>query len=695
MRPYPAALLLILCLMVLFGPIAYAEDTTTTEQDSSWWGKILQGILSVFMMPFEGIPEPADYIFNQEPDKIYGLYTTDEWNSVIRVGTHFVLMCVAVLLVAAIVWDGVKVSAMSINPSTRQYLINQAATWLVVALLWANIWYIIDLVFHLNELIVNAFKSLINPNGVTMMDITANVGGGAIGKAIVDLMYLIGINLWMAFYYTQRKLMLTLLIILSPLFIAFMLSPKLRTITAAWAKEFLSTVFAQSIHAIMFWVFVATTQANTHWFISLVFMMTFIPVSESIRFLFGATNADSKIAMGATIMGLGGLMHAGYVLRNATQGMSGAVGSHAQALFGGGGPVSEGGSVVMNSANNTAALGGVTKSGATMLKGGMVGQAIGRGALGMAGAIGTAPLGPFGAFMGAAIGSGIGDVAGGVAGRTTTALGIGAAKVGQETYAFGRDSGMAVRENFKQAMDNFEEPPRMMDKIKVAAQATRTGFAQTASEKASNFYHTHLDSPDKRQRLYAHTGGMVLGTIGGRTGYQIGGTIGAQIGQWEISRAQSKGDFPTWSMGDLPDTYNGHAIPYRVVTTTNESYLEKGILNESGELLGYERIGSFGSGDVTLKPGEKVYRDYRIHVNDANQKIFVPYAPKSSNPENFDQSGRPIHSSALEAQVTMPGNYKLDEKGGRIPTRQGSVSSPEAYLLDNLRQRRMSRRMDR
>lgn len=392
---------------------------------------IIQWMYDVFVEPFTGLPTLKNLVFGKTSDSeelIWKTFTESDLTNGLSPIFYSMVTLAGFFIIAFIVIYGMRIAGATLNPYQRNEVVEFLKDLILVGILLFNLPILYDLIFSVNEAIVNMFSSAFDSEIDERIENRMDSASGILGMIFIQLT-LLGLMLWANFYYIMRKLTLILLMGLGPLMVAFWLHPRFKPITAGWIKELIGSVFVQSIHAFVFWT-VATISASSDGFIETVILyLIFIPVSESIR----------------RLIGLGGDMQGGFARAGAMLGMSalaGMYGSIKGALEGKSvtgalrgayqgwkdNKLKKDGSenAVADEAKSTIAASVGTDKGTNlkaekMLKAGDITSKAGKAVLGMAGSVAGSPLGPMGAILGATGGSALGGAAGGIAGRAAVA----------------------------------------------------------------------------------------------------------------------------------------------------------------------------------------------------------------------------------------------------------------------------------
>ncbi|QJX65017.1 hypothetical protein HLK66_25340 (plasmid) [Niallia circulans] len=380
--------------------------------------------------PFKSLPTLKNLIFGGDENLAFLTFTENEITKVYTPGMNIFTALAVTALLISIIMAAMKISSTSINPSNRTYVIEYFKELLLVSVLFANLYSIYAILFLTNQAIVGLFGSdvdLLNLKNAIEM---SKYPGGVLGVLAITIVK-VGLCIWAYFYYSMRKFTLMLLLITGPLMLVFFLIPQTKSITVAWFKELVGTIFVQSIHAAVYFIMAVMVGAANP-IEAVILMIIFIPVTESLR----------------ALIGLGGKMNDGFSKAAAMMGGSALVGMYGAAkgaLEGtsvtdaikrgylnaknkgkGNGKDSDNvssedkdpvGDIKKTLAGNTGTDTGTTANAEKMLKPGNILSRSGKAVFGATGALAGSALGPMGVLTGSTIGFHDGGVAGGLAGR--------------------------------------------------------------------------------------------------------------------------------------------------------------------------------------------------------------------------------------------------------------------------------------
>ncbi|WP_103109527.1 hypothetical protein [Brevibacillus reuszeri] len=388
---------------------------------------------------------------------VYGLFSASELENLIKPGVEGMLRICALLLLLGVMYFGIRMARQGTNERLRSENMSMLFTMAFSMFLLGNIWILYDMMFLLNSIIVDTFRAMAfqKLNGSTFAS-GVDESSSAILKLVLSLLML-GLSLWANFYYIMRKLMIILLMITGPVFITLSIYPHMRQVTSTWGRELFSNIISQSIHAIMLWIFIVMSNTQQAWLLQVVFLATFIPLSEAIKSLLGASSETGKMATGSSIAAIAGAAAITGSLANATgannvsnlmsklassgasnvsgggyrpgPGVGPGPGSGRGASISGGAPSSNGYSPAASAYENSG-LGMGTASPVNTpiltnsrpmnraLKVGRVMSKIGATTGAVLGATAMAPLGPMGMALGASAGANVLSSTGAVLGRS-------------------------------------------------------------------------------------------------------------------------------------------------------------------------------------------------------------------------------------------------------------------------------------
>ncbi|MYL35494.1 hypothetical protein GLW08_20540 [Pontibacillus yanchengensis] len=629
---------LILTFGILFFPL-----NNTVHAEGKWYEApmewVMKKLFEWILEPFIGLHEPAWHVFYSSEGKVLGMYTEEQFQNAIVQGYNMVFFVVGVILMGAIVKSFVQAAYSNFSPSMKNDLADLGLKSVFGIILLFNFFGVVEVFIQLNHYTVQMFESqLQDPTSMRDMGakaLASNDGeeegealkftdladdAGFIEQGIISF-FSVGVAIWFKAFYIQRMLMVSGLIILAPLWISMMFFPKLVGLTMFGMRELYSQILSQSIHAALFWIYFWMFGEDINWLTFLIAMSMFIPISESLRFAFGATSENaSKLTMAGTAAGMGTLMHGARAIGDAKNGVKNAYkersgqndqqqsskqyGGSAQSASGGGGTA--GASRTPNKyARNMKTAGHLA---------GGVGSAMGR----MGGNFAGMGLSPVAQHFMAEGGSQAGEGAG---------FGAGAVGYGGSSALMNKSSNAvnATAEAFKG--NGFEGVPSMPNSgLNIKGKAKQLGantktLAQNLGKGTKEFAVSSKYRNDASVRK--DTNEKVLGTLGTAS---FGPDVGYQMGADKASLF-SQG-FKEPSLSDLSDNKI-----YATVTTSNGSYLAE--KDSEGNLT---RKSNYGEGNADLEKGQKVVQEFRTRTQEDGIRTVSPssrkYVTDSSGTKN-------------------------------------------------------------
>ncbi|SED06254.1 hypothetical protein [Paenibacillus sp. GP183] len=665
-----AVLMILFITTSIFLPItAMAAPVSDTDP---WYVKPILWILDQILSVFGGIHDPADHVFYHScfkdevgcDNKVWGMYTQDSYNHVIRRGFALFSVAITFIITAAIIKSGVLLSTSPLSSTLKVETTETFIKCLLAMVLIGNFFTVSGSFFKANNMIVSmVYQDIKNPvdlssygpdlNGnmqskvpdgqrVVMRDFSANQNG--LGKVIVSFATR-GLAIWWEVFYLQRFLFISLMIVLAPLWIAVMFYPMLQGITMAAFKELWSQIVAQAVHAGLFWLFFNIFDKDIGWFHVTVAMALFIPLSESVRFIFGSTSqTGSKLAMAGTAAGLGAFMHMGRAVGDLKNGFS-TVREHLTKKsegVEGGGAVSYGGGG-QNIASRVASVAGIGGFGGS--GGGRVATASGGGdfgnrtrlAGGIAGALGKAG----GRIAGASMGTGLGPLAQHVFAEAGASVGDGFGYRAGAIAAAGTEGAINgskawannTKQHYTERMDvvNNREPLQNADPVTKAAVK---GVEAVGSAVKGMFGGVGPSDPavkrSNMQKVYGAIGELVVG----KGGYQIGeGFAKSRYAGTPLS----------------PKSFN-HDQNLFTVESRDGSFLAR-----EGEDGHYERISNIGKGNTALAKGQVVAKPYVASKENGQPFSIKPIMQPSGTKQGFMDEAPAVTFNSEGQQMVYEG----------------------------------------
>lgn len=462
-------------------------------------GEILGSLFATMwewlVSPFMQLKSLKAWVFGKDKsltsDLVYGTFSTDELTTIWWPGYLTILTVAGSLFVLAVVLHGMRIQTAAVNPSARGALIEFIKDLAIVGICLFNLPAIMGLVFDLNMGLVGIFEN--DFEAVKLQDKMDPSNDSVLGDILMGLM-LLGLSFWANFYYMMRKFTLIILMIFAPLMVVFFLFPKLKGITAGWMKEFVGTVFIQSIHAACYWIMTIFATSTATGIETIILYLIFIPVGESLRGLLGLGGGmHNNMSKAGAMMGMSALAGIAGSVKGALgdQSVSGAL----KGMYNGVKDKAKGqGSTEVDGnptiAGNTGTDTGSTSVAEKMLKAGEISSKMGKAVLGSAGSVAGSVMGPVGAIAGASGGALLGSAAGGTIGRVGALAGEGIKdrmRKGKEGWNnAGKDLGFDQEEDIVSKMAD--------DSTTEWASKNREGFMKDMKKRFPDAHQSELEA---------------------------------------------------------------------------------------------------------------------------------------------------------------------------------------------------------
>ncbi|MDC0764167.1 hypothetical protein POF51_25950 [Brevibacillus sp. AG] len=551
---------------------------------------------------------------------LYGLFSSSELETLIKPGVDGMMKICALLLLVGVIFFGIRLARQGTNERLRSENMSMLFTMAFAMFLLGNVWVLYDMMFLFNDIIVHTFRGMaFQKLGGANFTSGVDENTSAILSLVLNLI-MIGLSLWANFYYIMRKLMIILLMITGPIFITLSIYPHLRQVTSTWGKELFSNIISQAIHAIMLWIFIVMSNSQQSWLLQIVFLATFIPLSEAIKSLLGASGDTGKMATGSSISALAGA--AALTGSIASAAGSNNVSSLMNKLPLGGGSNSRGVSApgaggyspaASSFPNSTPALGTINPfsnhtltNSRTMnrgLKAGRVMSRLGATTGAVLGATAMAPLGPMAMAMGASAGANVLSAAGAVSGRAgwqtaeTVAKGVG----GGVTSVY---RGFKPNGAISQAGQGSKPIGKRAAQIQAMTSELGKGVMSGIGIKGG--------TENVLRNAISHGAGIVTGERGYNFSY---GVADRTLGALKPSSSELKSKVDDKELRNL-----------RVIQTNEGTYLTAKKRGNDGKYT-FHRISRVAEANPVLRNGEAVEMDARfvkggrLHIDESSMRF--------------------------------------------------------------------------
>lgn len=190
-----------------------------------------------------------------------------------------------VILLYAIIYNVGKKVMSTIDPVARASAIEQIKYLFIVAIILGILPYAVTVLINMSAEMTGMFHDALGSKTATERFRGLAQNSGGLGSILTYLLYL-GALAYFNVFYVFRSLSVSLLIIVSPIFVALMaLNENKRYLTITWFKEFCSTLFIQPLQAIMLSFILLVPPSGRH-IESIIMAYVMIPLTNMLRQVF-------------------------------------------------------------------------------------------------------------------------------------------------------------------------------------------------------------------------------------------------------------------------------------------------------------------------------------------------------------------------------------------------------------------------
>lgn len=235
-----------------------------------------------------------------------GVFTTTEKNKIIDPVFKVLGAVYGTIITLAIMISALKLSFKAHSPQSRADFWQDVMYWVLSALFLATFTQTTNLLFSLNQAIVDTFGALAGER-VENTSIIAGFGEDwAIGWIFTFLAEWF-LALIMNFIYIARKIVILLLMIMGVVAAVSLVFAKTRYFFGVWLKELIGNIFLQSIHAIILFAFAMMAETGASIILKLGMMIMFIPLSGMVSKWLNLGDSSSKLGNTLTMAGMAGI----------------------------------------------------------------------------------------------------------------------------------------------------------------------------------------------------------------------------------------------------------------------------------------------------------------------------------------------------------------------------------------------------
>lgn len=337
----------------------------------------------------------------------YGIFYDSEITYVLKpILTIFGGVYVSILTLAILI-STLKVGLKAHSPQARSDFWTDINMWIFSAFFIASFWLLFSALMDANQAIVQELATALLNQGINLHGYSIIAGAGGFQASDVPVFLAEwGLALYLNIIYISRKLILILLVTMSPLAAYSLLFAKTRAFFGTWIKELIGNIFLQSLHAIVLFMFCVIASIMNGGPGAMVFklgmIIMFIPITGMLSKWLNLGDSSSKLGSATTMMGAGAIGGAMMLVKSAPGVMRGGnTNNTLTSAAGGGGSSSGAGEAGGLDSGSTA----ISKAAAGGSKWNSAKSAMGKVG-GLMGATMGLAMGPAGVMLGSKLGSG-------------------------------------------------------------------------------------------------------------------------------------------------------------------------------------------------------------------------------------------------------------------------------------------------
>ena len=623
--------------------------TKTSSTDSGNWfmtiiveffQTLLQGLRTVL-----GLSDMHTLVYNKGARSSsswnYGAMNDAWWTVVLRY--HLIFQSLAwFLIICGFIKILIDLNLSTINPGKRVSAIQTVQRFVVVGFLLVTVIPIIQFMLNMNSSIVQIFASQVDPNA-SEAPVIASLAG-----LVLQFAYF-GICVYINFTYIMRSVIIGILTVTAPFFIASMaFSQSNKQLFDSWLREITANIFMQSIHAFSL-AFLTNLVATGGGLESLVVSYSIIPLTELVRNLVfqGAGSHASNLGMAAGSKFLNAAQGMGNTLIGAAAGkISDKVANGGEKMGGGEGQGQGGGAGAgnMGKSSKVEQLSAQLSQNADSAKGGVKEQAKSAGgkSIGQNAKMASLNLAKAGLNMGNMM-MGAMNVAMDMAGAEMTGNTAGYSSAGTNAAKAAMDGGKGLGNAALGAAEAGAGVGKAVGSIPVGGGRTIGGQVHKGVQAVGNA------AKETGQAIAGSKAGQVVGGAGRKVGGAVGHAAGAVAG---------------WA-GQARDGY-GESTGREDAAAGSES-----VPNPSRNIMGYKASPSGSSGVTRLasENGGTFSNDNGGGVNETMSMKTFNNAASTSGVHRLVQASMNGHTGAEKTLKDMGITYARD--GGNVRINYG------------------------
>lgn len=252
------------------------------------------------------------------------------------------------ILTLAIMLSSLKVGLKAHSPQAKADFWVDINMWVFSGFFIAGFWLLFSALMDANQSLVQELAKTLMEKQINLQgySIIAGAGGFQASDVLVFLAEW-GLALYLNVIYISRKLIIILLVVMSPFAAYSLLFAKTRSFFGTWLKELIGNIFLQSMHALILFMFCMIASIMNGGPGAMVFklgmIIMFIPITGMLSKWLNLGDSSTKLGSAATMMGAGAIGGAMMLMKSAPGVMRGGNSFGSIGASGGGMSTSAGG----------------------------------------------------------------------------------------------------------------------------------------------------------------------------------------------------------------------------------------------------------------------------------------------------------------------------------------------------------------
>jgi hypothetical protein len=234
----------------------------------------------------------------------YNIFSEKEIEDSIKPGMLIFTGAYALAVTLSIMISALKLSLKSVSPRSSTEFWEDVKMIIGSALFVACLWPFIGIIFTMNDSIVKTIVDLMEEQGVNLENFTLVTENEY--KSITDIFLYLAewvLTFVINIIYMARKMVLFIILIISPVAGIVLLFKPTRQYFGIWIKTFISAVFIASLHSIVLFIFIMVSQVVVQidsFFFKVGMMLMFVPLTTMIVSWIGMDNSTGDLGQDAT-----------------------------------------------------------------------------------------------------------------------------------------------------------------------------------------------------------------------------------------------------------------------------------------------------------------------------------------------------------------------------------------------------------